>query len=160
MSQRTLAPATRWPISRANASGSRMGVITGTITEPNTAERLVRSEYAGFRLAGGGAARCCADEIVLNATEPAANVFAKVTGSWRLHVATAARDVDWLTFSLAPLLGAPGQGAYAPPTRAIGSQLGPVGRRWTRSSYRGGMINADGECAMQACTHRRSRAHR
>ena len=39
----------------------------------------------------------------------------KVTGSWRLHQATAGLDVDWwLTFSSASsLLGTPGQGTYA-----------------------------------------------
>ena len=58
-----------------------------------------------------------ADEIVINmSASAAARVFApKVTGSWRLHEATADRDLDWwLTFSsAASLLGSPGQGAYA-----------------------------------------------
>ncbi|OSC40411.1 type I polyketide synthase [Mycobacterium decipiens] len=106
-------------IAELNASGSRIDVITGDITEPDTAERLVQAvEDAGFRLAGVlHSAMVLADEIVLNMTDSAARrVFApKVTGSWRLHQATAARDVDWwLTFSsAAALLGTPGQGAYA-----------------------------------------------
>lgn len=110
-------------IAELNASGSRIEVITGDITEPDTAERLVRAvEDAGFRLAGVvHSAMVLADEIVLNMTDSAARrVFApKVTGSWRLHVATAARDVDWwLTFSsAAALLGTPGRARTPPPTR-------------------------------------------
>lgn len=172
-------------IAELNASGSRIEVITGDITEPDTAERLVRAvEDAGFRLAGVvHSAMVLADEIVLSMTDSAARrVFApKVTGSWRLHVATAARDVDWwLTFSsAAALLGTPGQGA---PRRrqlvgrrpgrasALGrtsrcrDQLGPVGRRWTRAVLqrpRGGDDQRRaGACRHAGGTHRRSRAHR
>ncbi len=109
----------RAAIADLNAAGHRIEVVTGDIAEPGTAERLVEAvENAGFRLAGVlHSAMVLADEIVLNMTDSAARrVFApKVTGSWRLHQATAARDVDWwLTFSsAAALLGTPGQGAYA-----------------------------------------------
>ncbi|BBX97575.1 type I polyketide synthase [Mycobacterium lacus] len=109
----------RAAIEDLGAAGHRIEVITGDIAEPGTAERLVRAvEDAGFRLAGVlHSAMVLDDEIVLNMTDSAARrVFApKVTGSWRLHQATAARDVDWwLTFSsAAALLGTPGQGAYA-----------------------------------------------
>jgi phthiocerol/phenolphthiocerol synthesis type-I polyketide synthase C len=106
-------------IADLNAAGHRIEVVTGDIAEPGTAERLVEAvESAGFRLAGVlHSAMVLADEIVLKMTDAAARrVFApKVAGSWRLHQATAARDVDWwLTFSsAAALLGTPGQGAYA-----------------------------------------------
>jgi phthiocerol/phenolphthiocerol synthesis type-I polyketide synthase C len=106
-------------VADLNAAGHRIEVVTGDIAEPGTAERLVKAvEDAGFRLAGVlHSAMVLADETVLNMTDSAAGrVFApKVTGSWRLHRATAARDVDWwLTFSsAAALLGAPGQGAHA-----------------------------------------------
>jgi phthiocerol/phenolphthiocerol synthesis type-I polyketide synthase C len=106
-------------IADLNAAGHRIEVVTGDIAEPRTADQLVRAvENAGFRLAGVlHSAMVLADEIVLNMTDSAARrVFApKVAGSWRLHQATAARDVDWwLTFSSASsLLGTPGQGAYA-----------------------------------------------
>ena len=109
----------RAAIADLNAAGHRIEVVTGDIAEPGMAERLVEAvENAGFRLAGVlHSAMVLADEIVLNMTDSAARrVFApKVTGSWRLHQATAARDVDWwLTFSsAAALLGTPGQGAYA-----------------------------------------------
>ncbi|MGA9360387.1 MAG: type I polyketide synthase [Mycobacterium sp.] len=109
----------RAAIADLNAAGHRIEVVTGDIAEPGTAERLVQAvENAGFRLAGVlHSAMVLADEIVLNMTDSAARrVFApKVTGSWRLHQATAALDVDWwLTFSsAAALLGTPGQGAYA-----------------------------------------------
>jgi phthiocerol/phenolphthiocerol synthesis type-I polyketide synthase C len=109
----------RAAIEDLNAAGHRIEVVIGDIAEPGTAERLSQAvEDAGFRLAGVlHSAMVLADEIVLNMTESAARrVFApKVTGSWRLHQATAVRDVDWwLTFSSASsLLGTPGQGAYA-----------------------------------------------
>lgn len=109
----------RAAIAELDTTGHRIEVITGDIAEPGTADRLVQAiENAGFRLAGVlHSAMILADEIVLNMTDPAARrVFApKVTGSWRLHEATVARDVDWwLTFSSASsLLGTPGQGAYA-----------------------------------------------
>jgi phthiocerol/phenolphthiocerol synthesis type-I polyketide synthase C len=109
----------RATIEDLNAAGHRIEVVIGDIAKPGTADRLVQAvEDAGFRLAGVlHSAMVLADEIVLNMTDTAARrVFApKVTGSWRLHQATAARDVDWwLTFSSASsLLGTPGQGAYA-----------------------------------------------
>ncbi|MGB9227871.1 type I polyketide synthase [Mycobacterium sp.] len=109
----------RATIEELNAAGHRIEVVIGDIAEPGTADRLVQAvDDAGFRLAGVlHSAMVLADEIVLNMTDNAARrVFApKVTGSWRLHQATAARDVDWwLTFSSASsLLGTPGQGAYA-----------------------------------------------
>ncbi|MGB9308900.1 MAG: type I polyketide synthase [Mycobacterium sp.] len=109
----------RATIEELNAAGHRIEVVIGDIAEPGTADRLVQAvDDAGFRLAGVlHSAMVLADEIVLNMTDTAARrVFApKVTGSWRLHQATAARDIDWwLTFSSASsLLGTPGQGAYA-----------------------------------------------
>ncbi|RFD26847.1 polyketide synthase [Mycobacterium uberis] len=106
-------------IADLTAAGHRIEVVTGDISESGTAERLVHAvQSAGFRLAGVlHSAMVLADEIVLHMTDSAARrVFApKVTGSWLLHQATAALDVDWwLTFSSASsLLGTPGQGAYA-----------------------------------------------
>ncbi|GBG36378.1 Phthiocerol/phenolphthiocerol synthesis polyketide synthase type I PpsC [Mycobacterium montefiorense] len=110
---------TRSAIAELNAAGSRIEVVTGDIADADTAGRLVRAvEDAGFRVAGVlHSAMVLDDEIVLNVTDAAARrVFTpKVTGSWRLHQATAHLDVDWwLTFSsVASLLGAPGQGTYA-----------------------------------------------
>jgi phthiocerol/phenolphthiocerol synthesis type-I polyketide synthase C len=109
----------RAAIAEMNAAGSRIELVTGDIAEPDTADRLVRAvSDAGFRVAGVlHSAMVLDDEIVVNISDSAARrVFApKVTGSWRLHQATAGLDVDWwLTFSSASsLLGAPGQGAYA-----------------------------------------------
>ena len=94
-------------------------MVTGDIADPDTAGRLVTAvEDAGFRVAGVlHSAMVLDDEIVLNISDSAARrVFTpKVAGSWRLHQATAALDVDWwLTFSsVASMLGAPGQGTYA-----------------------------------------------
>ncbi len=109
----------RAAIAEMTGDGGRIEVITGDIAEPGTARRLVTAiEDAGLRPAGVlHSATVLADEIVLNMSESAATrVFApKVTGSWRLHEATAGLDLDWwLTFSsAAALLGSPGQGAYA-----------------------------------------------
>ncbi|WP_156763675.1 beta-ketoacyl reductase, partial [Mycobacterium scrofulaceum] len=106
-------------VAELNAAGSRIEVVTGDIAEPGTAERLVRAvEDAGFRPAGVlHSAMVLDDEIVLNMSESAARrVFTpKVAGGWSLHRATAHLDLDWwLAFSsVASLLGAPGQGAYA-----------------------------------------------
>ncbi len=97
----------------------RVEVVTGDIAAPDTAQRLVGVvEDAGFRVRGVlNSATVLDDQIVLNMSEPAAaRVFrSKVTGSWRLHAATAHLDLDWwLAFSsAASLLGSPGQGAYA-----------------------------------------------
>jgi phthiocerol/phenolphthiocerol synthesis type-I polyketide synthase C len=106
-------------ISELNAGGMRVEVITGDIAAPETAQRLVGAvEDAGFRVRGVlNSATVLDDQIVLNMSETAAaRVFrSKVTGSWRLHTATAHLDLDWwLAFSsAASLLGSPGQGAYA-----------------------------------------------
>jgi phthiocerol/phenolphthiocerol synthesis type-I polyketide synthase C len=106
-------------IAEMTAGGARIEVITGDIAEPGTAERLVTAvEIAGMRAAGVlHSATVLADEIVLNISESAITrvLGPKVTGSWRLHEATAGLDLDWwLTFSsAASLLGSPGQGAYA-----------------------------------------------
>jgi phthiocerol/phenolphthiocerol synthesis type-I polyketide synthase C len=99
--------------------GCRVEVVTGDIATAGTADRLVETvDNAGLRLGGVlHSAMVLADEIVLNMSESAAaRVFApKVTGGWRLHAATAGRDLDWwLVFSsAASLFGSPGQGAYA-----------------------------------------------
>ncbi|QUR66897.1 SDR family NAD(P)-dependent oxidoreductase [Mycobacterium spongiae] len=106
-------------IAELTAAGHRIEVITGDITDADTATRLVTAvEDAGFRVAGVvHSAMVLADEIVLNMSESAATtVFTpKVTGNWRLHEATTHLDLDWwLTFSsVASLIGSPGQGAYA-----------------------------------------------
>ncbi|CDO87836.1 polyketide synthase [Mycobacterium triplex] len=106
-------------IAEMSAAGTRVEIVTGDIAEPGIADRLVQAVHdAGFRVAGVlHSAMVLDDEIVLNISDAAARrVFTpKVTGSWRLHQATAGLDVDWwLTFSSASsLLGTPGQGAYA-----------------------------------------------
>ena len=106
-------------IAGMREQGTQVEVVTGDITGDDTARRLVETvDNAGFRLAGVlHSATVLADEIVINMSDSAAaRVFApKVTGNWRLHEATADRELDWwLTFSsAASLLGTPGQGAYA-----------------------------------------------
>jgi phthiocerol/phenolphthiocerol synthesis type-I polyketide synthase C len=106
-------------IADMREQGTLVEVVNGDIAAGDTARRLVETvDNAGFRLAGVlHSATVLADEIVINMSDSAAaRVFApKVAGNWRLHEATADRDLDWwLTFSsAASLLGTPGQGAYA-----------------------------------------------
>jgi acyl transferase domain-containing protein/acyl carrier protein len=106
-------------IAELNAGGSRVETVIGDIASPDTAARLVDTvERAGFRLCGVvHSAMVLADEIVLNMSlARVASVFQpKVIGGWRLHRATADRELDWwMAFSsAASLLGSPGQGAYA-----------------------------------------------
>ncbi len=109
----------RTAIADMNAAGHRVEVVTGDITDPDTAGRMVEAvEKHGFRVAGVmHSAMVLADEIVLNLSESAANtVFApKVAGAWRLHQATAHLNVDWWVVfsSIASFLGSAGQGSYA-----------------------------------------------
>ncbi|MBS1694727.1 MAG: type I polyketide synthase [Actinobacteria bacterium] len=106
-------------IAELTASGTRVEVVTGDLADAGTAARLVAAvEDAGFPLCGVlHSATVIDDQIVLNVSDAtAARVFRpKVTGGWRLHEATADRDLDWwVAFSsAASLLGSPGQGAYA-----------------------------------------------
>lgn len=106
-------------IEEIAAEGGRVEVVTGDLSDPDTARRLVAAvDDAGFPLAGVvHSAMVLADEIVLNISDSAsARVFApKVAGGWWLHEATKHTDVDWwVSFSsAASLLGAPGQGSYA-----------------------------------------------
>ena len=175
----------RAAIAEMTADGGRIEVITGDIAEPGIAERLVAAiEDAGLQPAGVlHSATVLADEIVLNISESAVTrVFApKVTGSWRLHEATADLDLDWwLTFSsAASLLGSPGQGAYAAANcwvdglvayrrarglPAIGINWGPwadVGRAQFFADLGFSMITRDqGIAAVQAVLGRRPVAHR
>ncbi len=112
-------PEAEEAIAAMRDDGCRVEVIRGDIADAGTAERLVAAvDDAGVRLAGIlHSATVLADEIVLNMSESSVRrVFTpKVVGGWRLHEATAQRDLDWwLTFSsAASLLGSPGQGAYA-----------------------------------------------
>jgi phthiocerol/phenolphthiocerol synthesis type-I polyketide synthase C len=106
-------------ITDLNAAGGNVKQLTGDICDPRTARRLVDTvENAGFRVRGVvHSATVVADQIVLNMSpDRLARVLApKVIGGWRLHEATADRELDWwVAFSsAASLLGSPGQGAYA-----------------------------------------------
>ena len=106
-------------IAEMRQRGTQVEVVTGDIADHDTARRLVAAvEDAGFRVAGVlHSATVLADEIVINMSDSAASrVFTpKISGNWRLHEATAEKNLDWwLTFSsAASLLGTPGQGAYA-----------------------------------------------
>ena len=134
----------------ADAASRSSPATSPTQTRPNVWSARSTTPGSGWR-GVLHSATVLDDEIVLNMSESAvARVFApKVTGGWRLHEATADRDLDWwLTFSsAASLLGSPGQGAYAAANSWVDglvayrrcarvacgrNQLGPVGgsRAW------------------------------
>jgi phthiocerol/phenolphthiocerol synthesis type-I polyketide synthase D len=98
---------------------SQVVVVPGDIAAPGVAERLV-SAAEETRLALRGVVHGAAvidDQIVAALSrDTLQRVWApKAAGALRLHVATAARELDWWVgfSSTSSLLGAPGQGAYA-----------------------------------------------
>ena len=94
-------------------------MIQGDIASPGVAERLVAAaEETGRPLRGVvHAAAVIDDQIVATLSrESLERVWApKAVGAWRLHQATADRELDWWVgfSSVASLLGSPGQSAYA-----------------------------------------------
>ncbi|NRQ37250.1 SDR family oxidoreductase, partial [Nonomuraea sp. NN258] len=94
-------------------------VITGDLSAPGTAERLVAAATAdGVRLRGViHAAGVLDDRLIADLDRDSLERVwaAKVTGALRLHEATRHLDLDWwVAFSsAAALLGSPGQAAYA-----------------------------------------------
>jgi phthiocerol/phenolphthiocerol synthesis type-I polyketide synthase D len=93
--------------------------IQGDISSPGIAERLVAAaEETGRPLRGVvHSAAVVDDQIVATLSrESLERVWApKAVGAWRLHEATADRELDWWVgfSSVASLLGSPGQSAYA-----------------------------------------------
>ena len=94
-------------------------VIQGDVASSGVAERLVAAaEETGRPLRGVvHAAAVIDDQIVATLSrESLERVWApKAVGAWRLHEATADRELDWWVgfSSVASLLGSPGQSAYA-----------------------------------------------
>ncbi|MBV5243518.1 type I polyketide synthase [Mycolicibacterium sp. PAM1] len=94
-------------------------VVTGDIAVPGTAVRLIAAaEETGRTLRGVlHSAAVLDDELVVGLTrESMEKIWApKAAGAWRLHEATAGKELDWwVAFSsVASLLGSPGQSAYA-----------------------------------------------
>ncbi|HEX2398597.1 MAG TPA: SDR family oxidoreductase, partial [Mycobacterium sp.] len=94
-------------------------VVQGDIASPGTAERLVAAaEESGRPLRGVvHSAAVIDDQIVATLDRDSLErVWApKAVGAWRLHTATADRELDWWVgfSSVASLLGSPGQAAYA-----------------------------------------------
>lgn len=106
-------------IELIRASGGDIVVESGDIAEDGTAERLVHAATAtGLPLRGVvHAAAVVEDATLANITDEIIerDWAPKVDGAWNLHEATAAQPLDWFCMfsSAAPLVGSPGQGAYA-----------------------------------------------
>ena len=101
------------------ATGTEIVFVAGDIASPGVADRLVAAaEETGRPLRGVlHAAGVTGDGLVTALTrEGMERVWApKVAGAFRLHAATATRELDWWVgfSSMATLLGLPGQLAYA-----------------------------------------------
>lgn len=101
------------------AAGAEVVHVAGDIASPGVADQLVAAaEQTGRPLRGVvHAAGVAADGIVAAVTaESLEQVWApKVAGALRLHLATAAKELDWWVgfSSMAALLGLPGQLAYS-----------------------------------------------
>ncbi|MBV8180917.1 MAG: SDR family NAD(P)-dependent oxidoreductase, partial [Mycobacterium sp.] len=98
---------------------SQVVVVPGDIAALGVAERLVSAaEETGLALRGVVHGAAVIDDQIVAALsrDTLQRVWApKAAGALRLHVATAARELDWWVgfSSTSSLLGAPGQGAYA-----------------------------------------------
>ncbi|MCV7284177.1 type I polyketide synthase [Mycolicibacterium wolinskyi] len=106
-------------IELIRAAGGDIVVESGDIAEDGTAERLVEAATAtGLPLRGVvHAAAVVEDATLTNITDDIIqrDWAPKVYGAWNLHEATASLPLDWFCVfsSAAPLVGSPGQGAYA-----------------------------------------------
>ncbi|MGW8375459.1 type I polyketide synthase [Streptomyces sp. ODS28] len=107
-------------IEELRAAGTRVEVVSGDLSVPGCAERLIAAaKSCGHPLRGViHAAAVVEDAVTTNiGTDLLNRVWApKATGAWRLHEATAGMpELDWwVAFtSESSLLGRPGQGSYA-----------------------------------------------
>ncbi|MBU3867939.1 SDR family NAD(P)-dependent oxidoreductase, partial [Streptomyces sp. 4503] len=106
-------------LAELSATGTRITVVTGDISHPGTADRLVAAATRDGAWLNGvvHSAMVLDDAAVANIREDQlGRVWApKVTGAWRLHQATEGHRLDWFAVysSMAALLGNAGQGAYA-----------------------------------------------
>ncbi|MFF7977426.1 SDR family NAD(P)-dependent oxidoreductase [Streptomyces sp. NPDC007905] len=97
----------------------RTTVVLGDISEPGTAERLVRAATeSGAPLRGVVHCAMVLSDAALTTVRDyqLKRVWApKVTGAWNLHRAAAGHSLDWFVLysSMSSLLGNAGQGTYA-----------------------------------------------
>jgi phthiocerol/phenolphthiocerol synthesis type-I polyketide synthase D len=107
------------PVLEELEKRAQIAVVPGDISAAGVAERLVSAaEETGLALRGAVHGAAVIDDQIVAALsrESLERVWApKAVGAWRLHVATADRELDWWVgfSSTSSLLGAPGQGAYA-----------------------------------------------
>lgn len=102
-----------------NDLASSTTVVLGDISQPDTAQRLVRAATSGgVPLRGIVHCAMVLDDAALATVQDhqLKKVWApKATGAWNLHKATATHSLDWFVLysSMSSLLGNAGQGAYA-----------------------------------------------
>lgn len=113
-------PAAVAVIEQIRQGGAEIDVVLGDIAEPETAQRLVAAATETGKPVRGvlHAAALVHDATLANITDELidrGDWRPKVHGAWNLHEATADQPLDWFCAfsSIAALVGAPGQGAYA-----------------------------------------------
>ncbi|MFF7730853.1 acyltransferase domain-containing protein [Streptomyces sp. NPDC008001] len=106
-------------LSELRHTGTRIEVICADLAEPGTAEHLLRTaEHHGHTPRGVIHAAAVVDDATATAlTEDLLERVwrPKAQGAWLLHQASTSFDLDWWVgfSSFVPLLGSPGQTAYA-----------------------------------------------
>ncbi|GAA2787282.1 SDR family NAD(P)-dependent oxidoreductase [Saccharopolyspora taberi] len=112
-------------LSELTARGAEVEVVTGDVSVPGVAKRLIdHATRDGMRLCGVvHAAGVLCDQPVTELGEDAVREVwkSKVDGARRLHEATVGVELDWWVVfsSAAGLLGSPGQAAYATANAAL-----------------------------------------
>ena len=106
-------------IEKLRAGGADVQVVSGDISDPQTAETLVavatetglavRGVLHGAAVVEDATLTNITDSLLDHCWEP------KVAGAWNLHEATLGQPLDWFCSfsSAAALVGSPGQGAYS-----------------------------------------------
>ncbi|MFG3259810.1 SDR family NAD(P)-dependent oxidoreductase [Streptomyces sp. NPDC048172] len=118
-------PEAREVIGALTADGTHVEVVQGDLAEPGVAERLMDAVTArGAAVRGIVHAAGLTDDALVSGMDAArtARVWRpKVTGAWRLHLASAGHQPDWWIgySSSAGLLGSPGQTNYAAANTAL-----------------------------------------
>ena len=105
-------------IETIRAAGTVVEVVRGDIAEPGTAQRLVAAACAHRPLRGVLHAAGVVDDATFLRVDPerlSRQWRPKTVGTWRLHQATLAHEVDWwVAFSsIASLFSGAGEAGYA-----------------------------------------------
>ncbi|MGX8905091.1 acyltransferase domain-containing protein [Streptomyces netropsis] len=112
-------PQARAAIDAMRQRGTRIEIVSADLAEAGIAEHLLRTaEHHGHALRGVIHAAAVVEDATIDRITPGLleRVWRpKARGAWLLHQASTGYDLDWwVAFSsFVPLLGSPGQTAYA-----------------------------------------------